>query len=119
MFSQKFRILLYIIILVCIINLAGLAFGPDNSQGAFDGFFFSLCKFNRTALYFVENEARKSIRDFFACIVIITVFAAFAKAFRESRTDFGRLFFADLRREIREALTHHYHGSKYKKDLFI
>jgi len=116
---QRFRILLYIIILVCIINLAGVTFGPDSPQGACDGFLFSLCKTSRTVLYFVENEARKSIRDFFACIVIITVFAAFAKAFRESRTDFGRLFFADLRREIREALTHHYHGSKYKKDLFI
>lgn len=119
MIRQRFRILLYIIILVCIINLAGVTFGPDSPQGACDGFLFSLCKTSRTVLYFAENEARKSIRDFYACVVIITVFFAFAKAVREPGTDSGRLFFADLRREIREVLTQHYHGSKYKEDLFI
>lgn len=45
---QKFRILFVIIlILVCIINLAGLSFGTDNRQGSFDGFFF-LAQQNRS-----------------------------------------------------------------------
>jgi len=111
---QKFRILFVIIlILVCIINLAGLSFGTDNRQGSFDGFFFSLSKTGPTALCFAEDEARRSVLGIIA-YVGLAAFMAFALAAWATKSDYRRLFFSDLRREIREALSNRYHGSKFK-----